>query len=203
MRNRRHRYNIHGLILCGLVFFVIAATAFCMVANSKEAEREQKRIEAEKKLAAEKKEEEAKAEAARKEAERAASFAVQPGVPAGTLEADMNRKVVYLTFDDGPSENTGKILDILKQYGVKATFFITGSNAEQRSFINRHTRRGIRSGCIHIRMITRKSMHQRKRILRIWKKSGRSRRNRSDMCRVLSVFRAVHRMWFPPNIKKG
>ena len=50
MRNRRHRYNIHGLILCGLVFFVIAATAFCMVANSKEAEREQKRIEAEKKL---------------------------------------------------------------------------------------------------------------------------------------------------------
>lgn len=135
MRNRRHRYNIHGLILCGLVFFVIAATAFCMVANSKEAEREQKRIEAEKKLAAEKKEEEAKAEAARKEAERAASFAVQPGVPAGTLEADMNRKVVYLTFDDGPSENTGKILDILKQYGVKATFFITGSNAEQRSFI--------------------------------------------------------------------
>ena len=123
MRNRRYRYNIHGLILCGLVFFVIAATAFCMVANSKEAEREQKRIEAEKKLAAEKKEEEAKAEAARKEAERAASFAVQPGVPAGTLEADMNRKVVYLTFDDGPSENTGKILDILKQYGVKATFF--------------------------------------------------------------------------------
>jgi len=33
-------------------------------------------------------------------------------------------KTVYLTFDDGPSENTVKILDILKKYNVKATFFI-------------------------------------------------------------------------------
>lgn len=29
---------------------------------------------------------------------------------------------VYLTFDDGPSPNTTRILDILDQYGVKATF---------------------------------------------------------------------------------
>jgi peptidoglycan/xylan/chitin deacetylase (PgdA/CDA1 family) len=33
-------------------------------------------------------------------------------------------KTVYLTFDDGPSENTPKILDILDQYGIKATFFV-------------------------------------------------------------------------------
>ncbi len=32
----------------------------------------------------------------------------------------------YLTFDDGPSENTAEILDILKEYGVKATFFVVG-----------------------------------------------------------------------------
>ena len=30
----------------------------------------------------------------------------------------------YLTFDDGPSENTDAILDILDYYGVKATFFV-------------------------------------------------------------------------------
>ena len=30
-------------------------------------------------------------------------------------------KIVYLTFDDGPSVNTAKILDILDQYHVKAT----------------------------------------------------------------------------------
>lgn len=35
-------------------------------------------------------------------------------------------KYVYLTFDDGPSSNTDKILDILDEYGVKATFFVTG-----------------------------------------------------------------------------
>lgn len=35
-------------------------------------------------------------------------------------------KRVYLTFDDGPSANTDRILDILAQYGVKATFFVVG-----------------------------------------------------------------------------
>ncbi|SHK02782.1 Peptidoglycan/xylan/chitin deacetylase, PgdA/CDA1 family [Hathewaya proteolytica DSM 3090] len=35
-------------------------------------------------------------------------------------------KIVYLTFDDGPSSNTMKILDILKQNNVKATFFVNG-----------------------------------------------------------------------------
>lgn len=35
-------------------------------------------------------------------------------------------KRVYLTFDDGPSSNTPKILDILKEYNVKATFFVVG-----------------------------------------------------------------------------
>lgn len=33
-------------------------------------------------------------------------------------------KVIYLTFDDGPSQNTVRVLDILKQYNVKATFFV-------------------------------------------------------------------------------
>ena len=38
----------------------------------------------------------------------------------GTLQQS-NEKIVYLTFDDGPSENTQKILDILDRYNVKAT----------------------------------------------------------------------------------
>lgn len=37
-----------------------------------------------------------------------------------------NPKKVYLTFDDGPSKNTEKVLDILKEYDVKATFFVIG-----------------------------------------------------------------------------
>lgn len=36
-------------------------------------------------------------------------------------------KVIYLTFDDGPSVYTKELLNILKEYNVKATFFITGN----------------------------------------------------------------------------
>lgn len=38
---------------------------------------------------------------------------------------------VYLTFDDGPSSNTERILDILAQYDVKATFFVVGKEEEK------------------------------------------------------------------------
>jgi peptidoglycan/xylan/chitin deacetylase (PgdA/CDA1 family) len=33
--------------------------------------------------------------------------------------------VIYLTFDDGPGAYTGQLLDVLKKYNVKATFFVT------------------------------------------------------------------------------
>lgn len=39
--------------------------------------------------------------------------------------------MVYLTFDDGPSENTEKILDILDDYNIKATFFVCGKDIEE------------------------------------------------------------------------
>lgn len=42
-----------------------------------------------------------------------------------------NRKIVFLTFDDGPTANTIKILDILKEKGIKATFFVLGVQVEQ------------------------------------------------------------------------
>ena len=38
---------------------------------------------------------------------------------------------VYLTFDDGPSDNTDEILDILDDYNVKATFFVVGKDVEE------------------------------------------------------------------------
>lgn len=37
---------------------------------------------------------------------------------------DPGRKVIYLTFDDGPSKYTPELLRILKKYDVKATFFV-------------------------------------------------------------------------------
>lgn len=47
-------------------------------------------------------------------------------------------KVIYLTFDDGPGPDTGRLLDVLKKYGVKATFFVTdsGYDSMMRRIVN-------------------------------------------------------------------
>lgn len=43
-----------------------------------------------------------------------------------------NQRYVALTFDDGPNpHNTGEILDILREYEVKATFFLVGKKVEK------------------------------------------------------------------------
>lgn len=46
--------------------------------------------------------------------------------------------VIYLTFDDGPSKSiTGRVLDILKQENVKATFFVINHSSELDYLIKR------------------------------------------------------------------
>jgi peptidoglycan/xylan/chitin deacetylase (PgdA/CDA1 family)/GT2 family glycosyltransferase len=45
---------------------------------------------------------------------------------------DRNRLRIALTFDDGPNEPyTSQVLNILEQYGIRATFFIIGQNARR------------------------------------------------------------------------
>jgi len=44
---------------------------------------------------------------------------------------------VALTFDDGPSDDTEAALDVLKSYGVKATFFMVGREVEKRPQVAR------------------------------------------------------------------
>ena len=44
---------------------------------------------------------------------------------------DPGRNAVALTFDDGPSEGTGRILEILAGYNAPATFFQIGANVER------------------------------------------------------------------------
>lgn len=46
--------------------------------------------------------------------------------PAAAVDCHM-RKCIALTFDDGPVPGTAQLLDILKQNGAKATFFVLGS----------------------------------------------------------------------------
>lgn len=56
------------------------------------------------------------------------------------VEIKASGKIAYLTFDDGPSMVvTPQILDILKEYDVKATFFVIGYMAEKYPQILRRT----------------------------------------------------------------
>ena len=50
-------------------------------------------------------------------------------------DIDPNLPLIALTFDDGPNNNTIKVLNILKKYNVKATFFILGQNIENHENI--------------------------------------------------------------------
>ena len=72
---------------------------------------------------------------------RNAEFAVDPSRTDWNYETG-DTKMVYLTFDDGPSENTQQVLDILDQYGIKATFFVTGINPEYFPMIRECYQRG-------------------------------------------------------------
>ena len=47
------------------------------------------------------------------------------------MASDGDLHKVYLTFDNVPSEHTSEILDVLEEYGVKATFFVNGSQDEE------------------------------------------------------------------------
>lgn len=52
-------------------------------------------------------------------------------------KTDPNLKNIYLTFDDGPSIITPKILDILKEENIKATFFVVKKGPEYNQYIKR------------------------------------------------------------------
>lgn len=56
---------------------------------------------------------------------------VETGIDSADNKAENgDTHKVYLTFDSIPGENTDKILDVLKQYHVKATFFVTGDKSD-------------------------------------------------------------------------
>ena len=51
-------------------------------------------------------------------------------------------KTIYLTFDDGPGPYTAKLLDLLKKYNVKATFFVTDQQHDYIELIAREVKEG-------------------------------------------------------------
>ncbi len=62
---------------------------------------------------------------------------IADGIVQG-IEYYFHPKTMYLTFDDGPSEeNTARVLDILKERGIRATFFLVGENVRKHPEIAR------------------------------------------------------------------
>ena len=50
------------------------------------------------------------------------------------IEEYAGYKRIYLTFDDGPSNNTNAILDVLDEYNAKATFFVIAKNGYEEEY---------------------------------------------------------------------
>ncbi|MDE7234285.1 MAG: polysaccharide deacetylase family protein, partial [Ruminiclostridium sp.] len=51
-----------------------------------------------------------------------------------TVTQETERKVIALTFDDGPNTTTtNEVLDVLEKYGIKASFFLIGNNIDDES----------------------------------------------------------------------
>ena len=48
-------------------------------------------------------------------------------IPEGGMAYEENGKTIYLTFDDGPSQYTKTLLDVLAKYDVKVSFFVKNS----------------------------------------------------------------------------
>lgn len=63
--------------------------------------------------------------------EKNSFFNVDVSISLNDIEKSTDKKA-YLTFDDGPTTKaTGKILDILKEENVKATFFVVGKHVKE------------------------------------------------------------------------
>ena len=57
---------------------------------------------------------------------------IEPNIEKIKNIYDSNEKIAYLTFDDGPTKKvTPKILDILKQNNINATFFVIGKRVDE------------------------------------------------------------------------
>ncbi len=144
---KRQRRNRTVIVLTLILLILLAVLVIIFVKGKKSATPEKAEPEVAEVVKEEKAPEtenaesqentEAKQEEEKKEQETVperSDFAVQPGKPVGTTE-ESDEKIVYLTLDDGPSDKTQAVLDILDKYNAKATFFVTGIMPEYEDMI--------------------------------------------------------------------
>lgn len=68
---------------------------------------------------------------------------------APTVDEHIQKKVVYLTFDDGPNVYTAELLQILRAFDIHATFFLLGNNTKKFPQITREIVRNGHSIGLH------------------------------------------------------
>jgi len=92
-----------------------------------ETKGEKRLIKTEVKTVAKKAKKAVKAAEEKTKREAQAKAAEAKAIAEQAKKAEEEQKIMYLTFDDGPSaQNTDKVLDVLKEKNVKATFFVIG-----------------------------------------------------------------------------
>lgn len=136
--DRRKRVErLKKIIIIVFIFFLLLPSICCMALFIKMIGIEKRidTIEKKSQQQLQMEEQELVVHAAPKETEKAddsknnKKTTTKKTVPKEEVADDQTKikgKKVYLTFDDGPSKNTEKILDILDEYKVKATFFVIG-----------------------------------------------------------------------------
>lgn len=63
-------------------------------------------------------------------------------IPVVAEETVAREKVIYLTFDDGPSIYTAELLDILEKHGARATFFLVNTGIDMEHLLQRMANEG-------------------------------------------------------------
>ena len=157
-KNRRREYNVYKIIIA-VAIVIIAIAAIVIYMSNKNLENEKQNAERLKKEAINAENKEKEKEEQNKANENKDNQTTNTGESnqqtdpnqQATINKDIKKypvkkadaeskivdiyskkeKVAYLTFDDGPSSNiTPKVLDVLKEEGVKATFFVLGQNVK-------------------------------------------------------------------------
>ena len=115
--------------------------------------------------------------------------------PTVLWRKDKDKKVIYLTFDDGPTEEiTHWILKTLDEFGVKATFFCIGNNAEKHPEIVDEIRQNGHSVGIHGYSHARGLYKKQEEYLNDIKKSESIIKSK--------IFRPSHGRIYPNQVKK-
>lgn len=140
-RYQRERLFALVLILVFLILMFLGITKAIAHAKQEKSQEVAAQIRHKKDEEKKKKEKELKKETEKKEKARMESMKVNLDIPVGSDSAS-NEKTVFLTFDDGPSANTEKVLQILDKYDAKATFFVTGLNPDYYNVIAETYKKG-------------------------------------------------------------